>query len=43
MMLPAADWGRVELEYEPATWLRVDEFGRMDPATEKPPPVESED
>lgn len=40
-MLPAADCGRL-LEYEPATpWFRDDEFGLIDPATEKPP-VESE-
>lgn len=40
-MLPAADCGRLD-EYEPATWFRDEEFGLIEPATEKPPPCDSE-
>jgi hypothetical protein len=39
-MLPAADCGR--FAYEPATGFRDDEPGRTDPATERPPPWDSD-
>lgn len=42
MMPPVALWGRPEDVYEPTGAFRDDELGLIDPATEKPPPVDSE-